>query len=48
MTGAKIIGAVAVLWVAALWITAPTEAQIQKCAEETGWTKDRCRVEMTR
>lgn len=31
-----------------LYLTAPTQEQIDKCAETTNYTKERCEWEMTR
>lgn len=31
-----------------LWLAAPTEEDVARCSEVTGWSADRCRVELTR
>jgi hypothetical protein len=34
--------------VAVFYITTPSEEDLVKCSEHTGWSKDRCNYELTR
>lgn len=40
------------LWLAftvfMLWLAAPTDEDVQKCVDATGWKGERCWVELTR
>lgn len=31
-----------------LWLAAPTAEDVARCVDATGWSSDRCRVELTR
>lgn len=32
----------------AAWLTAPTKAEIETCAQKTGWSTERCEHEINR
>lgn len=36
------------LFIGALWLTAPSEADIQRCAKVSNYSLERCRFELTR
>lgn len=43
-----IIALVILFCIFCLWVQMPGEEDIQLCADATGWSKERCLVELTR
>ena len=43
-----LFAALAVTIVLFFWLGAPSKKDVEKCAEHTGWTQERCRVELSR
>jgi len=48
VNGLAMVGIAVAVFFIALWISAPSESDVKKCAEVTGYTTARCEFELNR